>query len=216
MLSRLKSPSQIFPSLKVLVSGGSYLSADNHNLITGSFGVEVLNGYGLTEIAPVTANLRNAGKSGTLGEICRGLSGRIESFADSEMGEIAVKAEDSFLGYLGRPEETAEAMEHGWFKTGDLGRIEDGHVVFGGELKRTRKVNGQIVDLKEVETALVETGLVDRAMVSGNTNHISAEVSVNGPHDVNEKETVRNIRNRLTDLVAVYKIPRTIDVVPGE
>ena len=213
MLARLRRDDAIPRYLKVLVSGGSFLSAENHSYISRRFGLEVLNGYGLTEMAPVTANLRNHGKTGTLGEFCHGLTGRISRTADTQIGEIHVAARDTFFGYHKRRTETADVMDGEWFRTGDLGSMDDGHIAFSGELKGTRKVNGQLVDLKEVERALMETGIVKKARVDGETNHLYAEVLLSDNSGYDEREVQRFLRQTLGDLVAAYKIPRTFKIV---
>ncbi len=212
LLAKLFPENMKLPALRALVSGGSYLSEENHQFISRRFQVEVLNGYGLTEVAPVTANIRDSGKIGTIGEFCQGLSCRINKSADNQNGEILVKVEESFLGYLGRQEETNDVLQDGWFKTGDSGYEKDGMVYFTGELKRTRKVNGQIVDLKEVETALIESGMVNKAVVSGKTNHIHAEVSLKDQVE-SERQALRSIRSALSEIFASYKIPKTIKIV---
>ncbi len=212
LLAKLYPEDMKLPSLRALVSGGSYLSEENHRFISKCFQVEVLNGYGLTEVAPVTANIRNSWKFGTIGEFCKELSCRISDSTDSQKGEILVQVEDSFLGYLGRKEETSDVLKDGWFKTGDLGYEKDGMVYFSGELKRTRKVNGQLVDLKEVEIALIKTGMVNEAIVSGETNHIHAVVSLIEPVE-SEKEALRSLRSVLSEIIASYKIPKTINIV---
>ncbi|MCK5248977.1 MAG: acyl--CoA ligase [Spirochaetaceae bacterium] len=213
LLAKLKNKDEELPNLKVLVCGGSFLSSENHRFISERFSVEILNGYGLTEIAPITANFRNQGKIGTLGEFCSGLTGKIEQSADIQNGEILVKSDKSFLGYLGEPEKTADVMKGEWFRTGDSGRIVDGHVVFSGEIKRTRKVNGQLVDLKEVETALKKTGMVRKSTVSGETNHIHADIELSAKAGSDEREIIRSIRIALGDFIAAYKVPRTFKIV---
>jgi long-chain acyl-CoA synthetase len=215
MLARVKRDENITDSLKVLVSGGSTLSEDHHNLISDKFGVEVLNGYGLTEIAPVTANLRNGSKIGTLGEFCTGLPGRLAENADSQSGEIQVKANDTFFGYLNEPDLSAEVMDGEWFRTGDLARVSNGYVYFLGETKRTRKVNGQLVDLTEVEQALLNTGLVDQAVVDGQTNHVHAEISPVQGAEAEDRLFQRKLRSAMSELIAAYKIPRIFKKAGG-
>ena len=211
LLAKVFPEDMNLPSLRALVSGGSYLNKENHQFISKRFQVEVLNGYGLTEVAPVTANMRDSGKIGSIGEFCKGLTSRISKTADNQNGEIVVKVENSFLGYLGRPEETSDVMENGWFKTGDLAWEKDGMVYFAGETKQTRKVNGQIVDLKEVETALIKTSLVNKASVTGETNHIHANVSLKDPIE-SDREASRTLRNALQGIIASYKIPKTFKI----
>jgi len=214
LLAKLYPEDMELPSLRALVSGGSSLNAEDHRYISERFKVEVLNGYGLTEVAPVTGHRRDSVKIGTIGEFCENLSIKINSDADSQNGEILVAVKDLFLGYLGRPSETSDVMENGWFRTGDLARQKDGMVYFAGELKRTRKVNGQIVDLREVEKALNESDIVQYAVVTGETNHIHAEVSLKIPFET-EREGIRIIRSALGESIASYKIPKTFKLVRG-
>lgn len=213
LLAKVSTEDDEYPDLKVLVSGGSLLSEENHTYITDRFNVEVLNGYGLTEIAPITANLRNHGKIGSLGEFCMGLTGRIVYSADNKSGEIVVKTEDSFLGYFGRPSETASVMDGEWFRTGDFGRLQDGHILFSGEMKRTRKVNGQLVDLREVELALMKTGLVKKAIVGGETNHVHADIELTRGIGSDERMVLRTLRKALGEIIASYKVPRTFNII---
>ena len=69
LLRRLKEPGRTLPSLKVFVSGGSVLSADEYARIRQTFGVEVLHGYGLTEFAPASRNMRGQARAGTVGPV---------------------------------------------------------------------------------------------------------------------------------------------------
>jgi len=212
LLAKMYPENLELPYLKALVSGGSFLSEADQQFISECFKVEVLNGYGLTEVAPVTANIRDSGKIGSIGEFCKELSSRIDNNTDSQKGEILVKVGNSFLGYLGRPSETEAVMDKGWFRTGDEAWQKDGMVYFAGELKRTRKVNGQIVDLKEVETALMESDMVKSAVVTGETNHIHAEISLNKPVE-SERDIIRHLRGAMNEIVASYKIPKTFKIV---
>ena len=213
LMARLMPEEVKMDSLQVLVSGGSPLSIENQKLISNRFQVEVLNGYGLTEIAPVTANRRNNAVLGSLGEFCLGLQGRIENSADSLYGEIQVIATDTFFGYLGRQNVTAMCMDGNWFRTGDLGKIEGEQVYFLGEQKRTLKVNGQLVDLNEVERAIRETGIIDHVEVSGTTNHISAKLRFSGLATGDEVNVIRKLKLLLRSIIAEYKIPRTIEII---
>lgn len=98
-----------------------------------ALGVQVLEGYGLTETtAPVSVNLPGAFKVGTVGPPLPGVGVRLD-----EDGEILVKGVDVFREYLNNPEATAEAFtEDGWFRTGDLGKLdEDGYLTITGRKK---------------------------------------------------------------------------------
>ena len=87
MLSRLMDAETSFPSLQVMVSGGSLLGLEDQLGIEKAFGVELLNGYGLTEFTPITGNIRGQSEKGTIGLPCKSLQVRIEK------GEICLRTD---------------------------------------------------------------------------------------------------------------------------
>ena len=94
--------------------------------------VMILEGYGLTETtAPATVNLTTRFKIGTTGPALPGVGLKI-----AEDGEIWVKGVDVFDGYWNKPKETAETFEGEWFKTGDIGALDDeGYLTITGRKK---------------------------------------------------------------------------------
>lgn len=166
-------------SLKVFVSGGSSLFPEDYDRIKEAFSVDLLHGYGLTEFTPVSRNMRGEARAATVGPLCDGVECRINSKDENTAGEILVKTDSMFRGYYRYPQITQEAFDGEWFKTGDIGKIVDGHLIFEKEKKQTRKVNGNMVDLEELERVL---NLVDK----------------NNPSDR---------RAFLKDKIAAYKIP---------
>jgi Acyl-CoA synthetases (AMP-forming)/AMP-acid ligases II len=110
--------------------------------------------------------------------------------------------------YYHRPKETAEAFEQDWFKTGDIGMIKDGHIIFIREKKKTRKVKGNMVDLEESRKALLTCPNVREAVVECSNNLLSARIGVESGIDI-EKESVE-IKKFLENRIARYKIPKMI------
>jgi acyl-CoA synthetase (AMP-forming)/AMP-acid ligase II len=99
----------------------------------------------------------------------------------------------------------------GWFRTGDMGFFDGNHLVFIKELKDTRKINGNIVDLEELRRAILLDREVAECQVSCENNSISAKLAVNSRADFKEKAF--EVRARLRELIAEYKIPRKISIL---
>lgn len=178
LLAKFRDLAGKLKSLKVFVCGGSLLTRDDYYRIKNAFGIDLLHGYGLTEFTPVSRNMRGEARAGTVGPLCEGVECKIKSEEENNAGEILLKTDFMFRGYYKNPKVTQEAFEGDWFKTGDIGKMQDDHLVFVKEKKRTRNVNGNMVDLKEL----------DRMM-----NSI-------------EIKNQSNLRTSLKKIIAAYKI----------
>jgi long-chain acyl-CoA synthetase len=211
LLARLRDPSEDLSSLKVFVSGGSLLPADNYARIKSVFSVDLLHGYGLTEFTPVSGNMRGRARAGTVGPVCGEVTCRIDSPRPDGVGEILIKAPQVGAIYYGRPSESHEAQSDGWFRTGDLGRFDEDHLVFTGELKNTRKINGNMVDLEEVSRAIRLDPDVAAVHVGWVRNELFADLGLRRKIDFDEK--VKQIKTSLRGSIAAYKIPRRIGVL---
>jgi long-chain acyl-CoA synthetase len=193
-------------SLQLLFSGGSRLSDELYHNIHKDFGVYLAHGYGLTEFTPVSRNSANHNRVGTVGPICNGVRVRIDQPSAEGFGEILFETEGMARGYLNRPAETKSAFRDGWFRTGDIGRIDNGHLVFLRERKNTRKVNGNMVDLEEVRRALVKSGRITRSRVEIQEGILQAEIELEGKRNLEEE--IPRINQFLRRNLSPYKIPR--------
>ena len=187
LLHRLKDPALKLPMLKAFVCGGSLLTMQQYESLREAFGVEVLHGYGLTEFAPASRNMRGQARAGTVGPLCHGVQGRIYSPDGQGNGEIALKAPCMTREYYRRASETREAFREGWLMTGDLGRFDQGHLVFVRELKNTCKINGTMVDLEEVRRAILLDREVSEAAVAKEGNALTARIGVGSRIDLEQK-----------------------------
>jgi long-chain acyl-CoA synthetase len=211
LLARTRDPSDDLSCLKAFVSGGCSLEPADYQSIREAFCVELLHGYGLTEFTPVSRNMRGQARPGTVGPVCDGVDCRIDGPSPAGVGEILVRAPRTGCTYLNRPLESAQALRGGWFRTGDLGRFEGDHLVFAEELKRTRKVNGNIVDLEEVSRAIRLDREVEEVLVSGEGGELVARIALSGRIDFREK--VKQLKSSLRQAIAEYKIPKRMEAL---
>jgi long-chain acyl-CoA synthetase len=207
LLVRLKEIDRSLPSLKAFVSGGSILDQSSYERIRRSFSVDLMHGYGLTEFAPVSRNIRGISRGDTIGPLCRGIELSLDP--DPEKGEALIRSEHMARGYINRPGESAKAFVDGWFRTGDLLTRRGDHLVFIRELKNTRKVNGSMVDLEEVKKAVLSFPGVQEAQIVFVDGQIQAEVQFSSSSKV-VKEDVLSLKQFLRGRIAEYKIPKRI------
>ncbi|GAA1330406.1 AMP-dependent synthetase/ligase [Brachybacterium rhamnosum] len=155
------------------VSGGAPLGERLAHFFRG-IGVTILEGYGLTETtAPVAVNMPWDVKPGTVGPP---LPGSAVAIADS--GEILVKGVMVFKGYHDNPEATAEALQDGWFHTGDLGSLdEEGSLSITGRTKELIvTAGGKNVSPAPLEDVLRSHPLISQCMVVGDQKPFVAAV----------------------------------------
>jgi long-chain acyl-CoA synthetase len=151
--------------MRFCISGGAPLNRD----IAAFFrlaGIEILEGYGLTETAgPATVNLPRDNRLGTVGPPLPGVQIRI-----APDGEILVRGDTVFAGYHGQPDETAMSIdEEGWFSTGDVGEFDEaGHLVITDRKKDIIVTSGgKNVAPQQVEAALRLSPYIADAVVFG-------------------------------------------------
>lgn len=146
------------------ISGGAPLSPHINHFFRG-IGLEVLEGYGLTETtAPVGVNTPEAIKIGTIGQPLPGNAVRI-----ADDGEILVKGIAVFKEYFNNPQATADAFEDGWFKTGDLGALDrEGYLRITGRKKEILvTAGGKNVAPAQLEDVIRTSPVVSQCIVVG-------------------------------------------------
>lgn len=167
--------------LRYAAAGGAALAKEVAEVID-ALGVEVYEGYGLTETAPVlTANRPGARKIGSVGRPISGVQIRIEPFdgAPPGEGEVVARGPNIMVGYHNRPKETAAVLsEDGWFRTGDMGRVdEDGFLWITGRVKEQYKLeNGKYVVPAPLEEKLRLIPAVTSACVDGTNRPFNAAI----------------------------------------
>ncbi len=161
--------------LRVAVSGGAPLAdAASHFLI--GLGVPLVEGYGLTEAAPVvTGTTLDSRLPGSVGRALEGVELRT-----AESGELMVRSPSMMLGYWRDPEMTADALDKdGWLRTGDLADIREGYVFIKGRLKEIIALStGEKVAPTMVESRIEREPLFDQVLVLGDGRPCLAAVVV--------------------------------------
>jgi long-chain acyl-CoA synthetase len=150
--------------VETFISGGAPLGRELAEWFATT-GIRIHEGYGLTETSPVIAvNTPVNHRIGTVGKILPNLEVRIA--AD---GEILVRGPSVFEGYWNRPEETENAFENGWFKTGDIGHVDaDGYLSVTDRKKELIKTSGgKFIAPQPIENSLKLDPLVGTAVVVG-------------------------------------------------
>ncbi len=150
--------------LRFAVSGGAPLSAEIARLFIG-LGINIQQGYGLTETSPViTANSMENNVPASVGIPIEGVEIRV-----GEHDELLTRSRCVMMGYWNQPEATRDVMEpDGWLHTGDQVKIENGHVFITGRLKDIIVMaNGEKVPPADMEMAIALDGIFDQVMVLG-------------------------------------------------
>jgi long-chain acyl-CoA synthetase len=195
--------------LRYVASGAAPLAAEAiQEFVRRAPGVEIREGYGLTETsALVSTNRPGAIKYGTVGIPVPGTEVRIVD------GEVCVRSELVMKGYWNAPELTAETIREGWLYTGDMGRIdEDGYLTILDRKKDLIIRGGFNVFPRDVEEALLEHPAIATACVLGRPDEVHGEeviAFVTLAEEIAPEELVAFGRQRLGG----YKYPREIHVL---
>ena len=155
----------------VFISGGAPLGRELAEWYA-DIGIRIDEGYGLTETSPVIAvNSPKAHKLGTVGKTLPNIEVRI-----AEDGEILVRGPSVFKGYWNQPQETQAALVDGWFKTGDIGKLDaDGFLSVTDRKKDLIKTSGgKFIAPQPLENSLKHNALIGEAVIVGDKHKFPA------------------------------------------
>ena len=175
MTARMASCPMKFEHVRLLASGSAPLLAQEFERIKTYFGMEPLEREGMSETGMNFSNpLKGTRKPGSIGKPLPHVSVRIvdpETLKDvtgNHIGEIWLKGPGITPGYWQKPEETRQAFKDGWFRTGDLGKIdEDGYFYLTDRIKHIIITGGENVSAKEVETVINQMDHIVESSVVG-------------------------------------------------
>ncbi|MFJ4602613.1 long-chain-fatty-acid--CoA ligase [Streptomyces griseoluteus] len=218
---------RIARNLRVGVSGGASLPAELIKQVRARLGVQVLEGYGLSETSPVVtfSDPAREPRPGSIGVPVWGVQVKLvkpdwseveDDGTGSAIGEIAVKGHNVMRGYHGRPEATAEAVRDGWFRTGDLARRDkDGFYYVVDRAKDLIIRGGFNVYPREIEEVLMTHPAISLAAVVGvphesHGEEIKAFVILDRGAEAHPDELIAWGKEQM----AGYKYPRIVEIVP--
>jgi long-chain acyl-CoA synthetase len=209
-------------TLRVCISGGASMPVEILRGFEEKFGCMILEGYGLSETSPVASfNLPDlVRKPGSIGVPVEGVQMRLideagQTVPAEEIGEIAIRGHNVMKGYWGKPEATAEAMIDGWFRTGDLAKVDsDGYYYIVDRKKDLIIRGGYNVYPREIEEVLYEHPEVAEAAVIGIPHaELGEEVGAAVALKPGASATPEELRAFAKDKVAAYKYPRQVWLV---
>ncbi|MEJ1297111.1 MAG: long-chain fatty acid--CoA ligase [Candidatus Sedimenticola sp. (ex Thyasira tokunagai)] len=208
--------------LRVAVSGGASMPVEVLRQFSDKFDVPILEGYGLSETSPVATfnHLEYKRIPGSVGRPVAGIEVCImdehgNQLATGNEGEVAIRGHNIMKGYYNRPEETAEAMHNSWFRTGDIGKLdEQGYLYIVDRVKDMIIRGGFNVYPREVEETMMEHSEVAMVAVIGTPHEthgeeIKAFVVPTPTADKDETSMRAWCKERMAD----YKYPREISFV---
>lgn len=204
--------------LNIIICGGANLDPKYENGMY-DFGIQILNGYGLTECSPaVTCNLRKDFKVGSVGKPFPCNEIKIVDPDEFGVGEIYVRGTNVMQGYYNDPEATAAVFDGDWFKTGDLGRIdEDGFLFFIGREKNLIVLsNGKNVSPEEIEDKLACISSVTEVLVYAENDRITAEFFLNEEDYPDARKTIKDEVHKVNQTLPNFKRVTNIKVRDDE
>lgn len=216
----LGSP-EAYAKVRLFVSGGASLPGEIITSFKQKFGIDITEGYGLSEASPVVSvNRIGRVRSGSIGFPLEGIVVRIEGpegtlLPAGEVGELVTRGPNVMQGYFNQPEATAAAIQDGWLHTGDMARIDsEGYIYIVDRLKDIIIVGGLNVYPREVEEVLYQYPGIQEAAVIGVPDKLRGEIPCayivlkpEAPYD--RKALIRHLQENLAN----FKLPKEIVVL---
>jgi long-chain acyl-CoA synthetase len=196
-------------NVRLFISGGAPLAPEIAYLFYAA-GLQILQGYGLTETSPsVSCNTVERNRIGTVGPIIDGVKVQIASD-----GEILVKGDTVMLGYYNHPVENDEAFTpDGWFRTGDVGHIDaDGFLVITDRKKDLIKTSGgKYIAPQRLESLIKSSRFVSQVVVVGNARKFASALIVPNMELLLGYAQIKGISYR--DQRDLISNPRVVDLI---
>jgi acyl-[acyl-carrier-protein]-phospholipid O-acyltransferase/long-chain-fatty-acid--[acyl-carrier-protein] ligase len=212
-----------FGRLRYVVAGAEKLSEDVRKLWIEKFGIRILEGYGVTECAPVVAvNVPMACRIGSVGQFLPGVAHELEAVPGIENGgALHVSGPNVMKGYylFDKPGviQPPTSIRPGWYSTGDIVEIDaDGFVHIRGRLKRFAKIAGEMVSLEVVEkiATVAAPGFAHAASTRADAAKGEALVLFTTAPDLTRDRLVAAAKTNGSPELAVPRVIRRVEAIP--
>ena len=219
--TRSRTRPSIDHALRFVVSGGAPLPLNVQTGLQGSLGVPLLEHYGMTEAAQISTNLPSLGsaKAGTCGipdpDTVMIVNENGMLLGPAEQGEILVGGPTVISGYLNAPELNKSAFVDGWFRSGDIGSIdEEGFLTVHGRLKEVINRGGEKISPMEIDVALLcHPEVAAAAAFAVPHARLGEDVAAAVVLRPGATATPDQLRHFLGTRLAWFKVPRRITIV---
>ena len=198
-------------NLEMLITGGAPIPDE---LIKGfdDIGVQIINGYGISECSPIVSiNRHSWSKMGSVGQVINTVQAKTINNNEDGEGEICIKGDIVMMGYYENPEANAAAFtEDGWFNTGDIGKVDEDNFIYITGRKKNLIIldNGKNVYPEELEYLIGKIEGVAEVLVYAADGMIAAEIF---PEEDADKDRIENdIKNVMNPTIAQYKRIHTV------
>ena len=207
-------------TLRLAVSGGAPMPVELMSDFEKTFGVRIIEGYGLSETSPVASfnHLDKPSKPGTVGQPLFAVDIMIVNDKDEPVetgqpGEVVIRGHNVMKGYYKQPEATAEVMRNGWFHTGDIGVLDaDGYLSIVDRKKDMILRGGLNVYPRELEEVMLTHPAVSLVAVVGVPDErLGEEVKAFVVKKAGADVTEDALRAWCKEQFAAYKYPRLIE-----
>jgi acyl-CoA synthetase (AMP-forming)/AMP-acid ligase II len=211
-------------SVELIMSGAAPLGAELADRVEQRVGCPVMQGYGMTELSPVTHMVpppESKGRGGKIGVPLPDTEVRVvdpDSGEEADRGELWIRGPQVMKGYLNNAEATAETIDdEGWLHTGDIAEVDsEGHFEIVDRLKELIKYKGFQVPPAELESVLLGHPGIDDAAVIGVPDEEAGEIPkafVVAPDDVSDDEIMEFVAERVSPQKRIRLVER-VDEIP--